>query len=69
MKLPVAASGNAWTLTHWEAMVLFALVASIALGMLSRQDTKSRLRYAAGAFLAFLGIAIAVAWLMYLAVE
>ncbi len=69
MKLPVAASGNAGTLSHWEAMVLFALVASIALGMLSRQGTKARLRYAAGAFLAFLGIAIAVAWLMYLAVE
>ncbi len=69
MRWPVATSGSAMTLSHFEAMVLFALVTSVALGMLSRRGTTARLCYTVGAFLAFLGIAIAVAWLMYFAVE
>lgn len=56
-------------LSHFEAMALFALVVSVALAMLSRRTPQSRIRYAAGAFLAFLLLAIAVAWLMYLAAE
>jgi hypothetical protein len=56
-------------LSHFEAMALFALIVSVALAMLSRRTLRGRIRYAAGAFLAFLLIAIAVAWLMYLAAE
>ncbi len=56
-------------LSHFEAMALFALVVSVALAMLSRRTLKARIRYAAGAFVAFLLIAIAVGWLMYLAAE
>ncbi|MCL6565387.1 MAG: hypothetical protein K6U09_03090 [Acidobacteriia bacterium] len=69
MRWPVAADGSAMMLTHFEAMLLFALVTSVALGVLSRRGTAARLWYTAGVFLAFVGIAIAVAWLMYLAVE
>jgi uncharacterized membrane protein len=69
MRWPVTAGGSAMMLTHFEAMLLFALVTSVALGMLSRRGTTARLCYTVGAFLAFVGIAIAVAWLMYLAVK
>ncbi len=52
-------------LTHFQAMVLFALVISIAFAFLSKQSPRERLKYAIWAFVAFLAIALAIAWLMY----
>ncbi len=52
-------------LTHWQAMVLFALVVSIAFAFLSRETLRERLRYAAWSFLIFLAIGIGLGWVMY----
>lgn len=52
-------------LNHLQAMILFALVVSGAFACLTKRTTSERLRYALGAFLAFLAIGILVGWLMY----
>lgn len=53
------------TLHHFPAMLLFALVVSLAFAFLSRQSYRERFRYAFWAFLAFILIAVGISWLMY----
>jgi hypothetical protein len=52
-------------LSHFWAMILFALFVSMALGCLTRRRTLERIQYAAWSFLLFLLIGIGAAWLMY----
>ena len=52
-------------LTHFQAMLLFALVISIAFAFLSKHSSRDRLKYALWSFLAFLVIALGIAWIMY----
>ena len=52
-------------LSHLAAMVAFALLVSVALGCLSQQTPKGRVKYAAWSFVLFIGTALAIAWLMY----
>lgn len=46
-------------------MILFAALVSIAFSCLTHRTTGQRIRYAAYAFLAFVGAAIGIAWLLY----
>lgn len=46
-------------------MAWFALIISVVLGLMSRQTVKERIKYGIYAFLAFMVISIAIAWLMY----
>jgi uncharacterized membrane protein len=46
-------------------MLLFAGIISVAFAFLSRQTTRERIRYAGLAFLAFVGVALAIGWVMY----
>ena len=46
-------------------MLLFALIISIAFGMLGRRRPVERVKYAAWSFVFFLLIAVAVGWAMY----
>ncbi len=52
-------------LTHFQALLLFALVISIAFAFLSKKSPRERLKYAFWSFLAFLVIALGIAWLMF----
>jgi hypothetical protein len=52
-------------LSHFWAMVLFALFVSIMLAALAHRTTAARIRYALWSFLLFLLIGIGAAWLMY----
>jgi heme A synthase len=52
-------------LSHFQSMLLFAFVVSVAFAFLSRRRLSSRIRYAVWAFVAFLVVAIAVGWIMY----
>ena len=52
-------------ITHFQAMIIFALVVSLAFAFLSKTRTNERIRYAVWAFLAFLVVAIGIGWLMY----
>jgi hypothetical protein len=52
-------------LTHFQAMLLFALVMSMAFAFLSKQSSRDRLKYAVWSFLAFLLFGLAIAWMMF----
>jgi heme A synthase len=53
------------TLSHFQAMCLFAFIISLAFAFISRKQIGERLRYTLYAFLAFLLVAVAMGWLMY----
>jgi hypothetical protein len=52
-------------LTHFSAMVAFALCVSVAFACLGRQTLARRIKYAAWSFALFLVISVGIAWLMY----
>jgi uncharacterized membrane protein len=52
-------------LNHFQIMVIFAFVISLAFAFLSKSETSERVRYTVWAFLAFLVVAIGIGWLMY----
>jgi len=52
-------------LTHFGAMVFFALVVSITFAFLSKHSMIERAKYTLWAFFAFLLVAIGIGWLMY----
>ncbi len=58
---------NTWlaSLTHFQAMVLFALLISLAFACLAKSKTPDRIRYLFWSFLAFLAIAILVGWIAF----
>ena len=51
--------------THLQAMVLFALLISVAFALLTKSKTSDRIRYAFWSFVAFIVIAILVAWIAF----
>jgi len=51
--------------SHFAAMVLFALLVSVALACLGRQTLTGRIKFALWSFALFLAIGVGVAWLMY----
>ena len=53
------------SLTHFEAMLFFAVVVSITFAFLSKRGPTERVQYSLWAFLAFLLVAIGIGWLMY----
>jgi hypothetical protein len=53
------------SLTHFEAMLFFAVVVSITFAFLSKRGLTERVKYSLWAFLAFLLVAIGIGWLMY----
>jgi NhaP-type Na+/H+ or K+/H+ antiporter len=52
-------------LSHFQAMLLFALVISVAFGFLSRRPTLDRLKYILWSLGLFLLIGIGIGWVMY----
>jgi hypothetical protein len=52
-------------LSHLHALVLFALVISIAFGFLGRRQPIERLKYILWTLLLFLLIGVGIGWAMY----
>ena len=52
-------------LTHFQALMFFALVVSVTFAFLSKHAAFERVKYIAWAFLAFLLVAVGIGWLMY----
>ncbi len=52
-------------LSHFQSLLLFAVIISLAFGTLGRRDPLERLKYAAWSFAMFVLIALALGWLMY----
>ena len=53
------------SLTHFGALLFFALVVSVTFAFLSKRGISERVKYTMWAFLAFLLVAIGIGWLMY----
>ncbi len=58
-------AGTEFHLSHLQAMVLFALVVSVAFGFLSRRTAYQRARYIVWSLVLFLLAGIGIGWLMY----
>jgi hypothetical protein len=53
-------------LSHFEATLLFALLTSIVLGVVTKSTDRERIRYAAYCFAWFVAAVFGLSWLMYL---
>jgi hypothetical protein len=52
-------------LSHLPALLLFSFLVSVVFGLLSKDTPRERLIYGAKVFGAFVGIALALGWLLY----
>ncbi|KAA6457242.1 hypothetical protein DYQ86_23205 [Acidobacteria bacterium AB60] len=52
--------------SHFSAVLLFALCASIVFGITMRDTPRRMVRYGAYCFVLFVGSAIVLSWLMFL---
>ena len=53
------------TLSHFEALFVFALVVSTVFALVTKNTPREQFRYGAFVFLSFLAVALAVGWIMY----
>ncbi len=53
-------------LTHFEAALLFALFASVVLGVVTKKTDRDRLRYGIRCFVYFMVALVGLGWLMFL---
>jgi hypothetical protein len=51
--------------SHFAAVLLFSLFASIVFGITQRSTTKAMVRYGAYCFVLFVAAVVAASWLMY----
>ena len=51
--------------SHFQALLLFALLISLAFGTLGRRKPVERVKYAAWSFAMFLLVGITLGWLMF----
>ena len=52
--------------SHFAAVVLFALFASVVFGITKRETPKRMIRYGIYCFVLFTGSAVALSWVMFL---
>ncbi|HEY1742781.1 MAG TPA: hypothetical protein VGG18_06410 [Granulicella sp.] len=52
-------------LTHFSAVLLFALFASVVFGITQRSEPKMMVRFGAYCFVLFVGSVIVASWLMW----
>lgn len=53
-------------MTHFAAVLLFALFASVVFGNTQRETPRRMLRYGIYCFVLFAGAAVVLSWLMFL---
>ncbi len=58
-------AGLGLQLSHFQAMVFFALLISVAFGFLGRRRPIDRVKYVAWSLFLFLLIGVGIAWAMY----
>jgi hypothetical protein len=52
-------------LSHFTALVIFALIVSIVFALITKSEPREQVRYGVLVFLTFLAVAFVVGWLMY----
>jgi hypothetical protein len=57
--------GSGIHLSHFGAMIIFALCVSVSFACLGRQTFKGRIKYAVLSLALFMVIGVGIAWLMY----
>ena len=57
--------GMGLKLSHWQSLVLFAVLISIAFGFLSRRRPMDRVKYIVWSLFLFLLIGVGIGWAMY----
>lgn len=50
---------------HFLVMMLFALIVALVFGVVARETLRERLLYGLKVFAEFMGIGLALAWLLY----
>ncbi|MGH9713341.1 MAG: hypothetical protein ACRD5M_08585 [Candidatus Acidiferrales bacterium] len=50
---------------HFQALLIFAVLASVALASLTQRTAAERVKYAAWSLFLFVAIAVGIAWVMY----
>lgn len=63
--MPAVIALVAVKLTHLQALVIFALVISVAFGFLGRRQPKERVKYILWTLLLFLLVGVGIGWAMY----
>jgi hypothetical protein len=58
-------NGFEFKLSHFQSMLLFALVISVAFGFLSRRAPLERVKYIVWSLFLFLLIGVGIGWAMY----
>ena len=58
-------AGLAFKLSHLQAMLLFAVVISIAFGFLGKRQPVDRVKYIAWTLFLFLLVGVGIGWAMY----
>ena len=53
------------TVSHFEALFLFALFVSTVFALITKNGPRERFKYGVFVFLSFLAVALAVGWIMY----
>jgi hypothetical protein len=53
------------TLSHFEALVVFALIVSTVFALITKNGPREQFRYGVFVFLSFLAVALAVGWIMF----
>ncbi|MBZ5513887.1 MAG: hypothetical protein LAN62_03400 [Acidobacteriia bacterium] len=52
-------------ISHFSALLLFSFFVSVVFGLLSKDTPRERVIYGAKVFVAFVGIALLLGWIMY----
>ena len=55
-----------WNLDHFEVSVLFAVLASIVLGLVTKRTDRERVRYGLYCFACFMAALFGIGWFMKL---
>jgi hypothetical protein len=53
------------TLSHFEALAIFALLVATVFALITKNTPKEQFRYGVFVFVSFLAVALAVGWIMY----
>jgi hypothetical protein len=52
-------------LSHFTALLIFALIVATVFGLITKNEPREQFRYGVFVFLSFLAAAFVVGWLMY----
>ena len=52
-------------LSHFEALLIFAVIVSTVFALITKNTPRDQLRYGVFVFVSFLVVALAVGWLMF----